>query len=116
MKPEVVFVGKHIYESRVVKDGYSVDDVVAQIMSGMHESCEFHANPKMNSLVSREARNDGYGNTIFDETAFECSVGYPRPELYSVIPKGDKIKPRAEEKNRNRANAVPISKSTDSTG
>jgi hypothetical protein len=59
MKAAVVFVGKHIYDSRVLKDGYSVDDVVAQIISGMHESCEFHANPKMNSLVSSTPRDEG---------------------------------------------------------
>jgi hypothetical protein len=101
----------------VLKDGYSVDDVVAQIISGMHESCEFHANPKMNSLVSSTPRDDGYGNSVLDEAAFECSVRYPKPELYSVIPKGDNIKPKkAPKKDMDRANAVHILKPTDSPG
>src|SRR5215470_3952645 len=46
MKAEVVFVGQHIYESRIVKDGYSVDDVVVQIASALSEASVFHVNPR----------------------------------------------------------------------
>jgi hypothetical protein len=28
---EVIFFGKHIYQSRIEKDGYSIDDVLTQI-------------------------------------------------------------------------------------
>jgi hypothetical protein len=93
MRPEIMFLGQHIYESRIIKDGYSVDDVIAQIQSAMHESCIFHANPKMNALVSSTPREDGYGNMVTDQAVFECSTRFPKPELYSVIPKGDEIKP-----------------------
>jgi hypothetical protein len=32
---EVVFLGRHIYEGRVVRDGYTIDDVIDQIASAM---------------------------------------------------------------------------------
>jgi hypothetical protein len=98
MTSTVIFVGQHVYDSRIVQDGYSVDDVIAQIASAMDENSVFHANPKMNSLVSANPRQDGYGNSVLDEAIFECSVRYPRPEMLSVIPKGDKIKPKDAKK------------------
>ena len=33
---EVVFIGKHVYQSRIEKDGYTIDDVVDQISNAMH--------------------------------------------------------------------------------
>lgn len=33
---EVVFIGKHIYQSRITKDGYTIDDVIDQISNAMH--------------------------------------------------------------------------------
>jgi hypothetical protein len=117
MHSKVVFVGQHVYDSRITEDGYSVDDVIAQITSAMDECSVFHANPKMNSLVHEAGREDGYGNSVFDEAVFECSVRYPKPELLSVIPKGDRIKPKdAPKKNMGRANAAHIQKSADPPG
>ena len=117
MGSRVMFVGQHVYDSRITQDGYSVDDVIAQIASAMDKDSTFHVNPKMNSVVSAKAREDGYGNSVFDEAVFECSVRYPYPELLSVIPKGDKIKPKdVAKKNRDRANAAPIQKSADPLG
>ena len=68
---EVVFIGRHIYESRIVRDGYSVEDVLDQIESAM------------------DAAADRYGNAVQDRAIFECSARHPRPELFSVVPKGD---------------------------
>lgn len=93
MKHEVKFVGAHIYDSRVRQDGYSFDDVIAQIYSAMGETAVFSENPKMSGLVSTVKRDDGYGNSIIDNGVLECSMRYPYPELYSVIPKGDHKKP-----------------------
>jgi hypothetical protein len=93
MAAKVVFVGAHIYDSRVVQDGYSFDDVVNQITSAMHETSILRIEPKMNGLVSCAEREDGYGNRVIDWGVLECSMRFPRPELYSVIPKGDNIKP-----------------------
>ena len=33
---EVVFIGKHIYQSRIAKEGYTIEDVIDQISSAMH--------------------------------------------------------------------------------
>jgi hypothetical protein len=117
MGSTVLFVGQHVYNSRITQDGYSVDDVIAQITSAMNEDSVFHVNPKMNSVVNAKAREDGYGNSVFDEAVFECSVRYPFPELFSVIPKGDKIKPKdAPKKNMGRANAAHIQNSANPSG
>lgn len=94
MVAEVVFIGRHIYESRILQDGYTIDDVVKQIACAMAENSAFHANPKMNALVCQTERGDGYGNRVRDTAVFECTARYPRPELYSVIPKGDAVKPQ----------------------
>ena len=59
----------------------------------MHETAIFRADPKMSGLESCVERDDGYGNRVIDWAVLECSMRFPRPELYSVIPKGDNIKP-----------------------
>jgi hypothetical protein len=89
----VFFRGKHIYASRIVRDGYTVDDVLAQIAAAFRDSSIVRFNPKMSVLQSISPRDDGYGNTIRDEIALECTSRHPKAELYSVIPKGDRIKP-----------------------
>lgn len=30
---EIVFIGRHLYESRIIRNGYSIDDVMEQIES-----------------------------------------------------------------------------------
>jgi uncharacterized protein YfiM (DUF2279 family) len=93
MTEKVVFVGAHIYNSRVLQDGYSFEDVIVQITGAMRETSILKIEPKMNGLVSCAKRDDGYGNRIIDWGVLECDVRFPRPELISVIPKGDKNKP-----------------------
>jgi hypothetical protein len=44
-------------------------------------------------MQNPNARDDGYGNQVFDRAVFEMTAKKPRAELYSVIPKGDKLKP-----------------------
>jgi hypothetical protein len=92
---EVVFLGRHIYNSRVVKDGYSIPDVVRQITSALDDSAEMRPSaPLMSHMLATTKREDGYGNWVRDKAVFECMERHPRPELYSVMPKGDQIKPR----------------------
>jgi len=31
----VVFIGRHVYQSRAIRDGYSIEDVIDQIASAM---------------------------------------------------------------------------------
>jgi hypothetical protein len=38
VRAEVLFYGRHLYRSRVIRDGYSVEDVLDQITSAMDEA------------------------------------------------------------------------------
>jgi hypothetical protein len=93
---EVVFVGRHIHKSRVLGDGYMIDDVVDQIQSAMSEASEVIANEYMTAIKNPVARPDRLGNFMHDEAILECSRYRPNPDIFSVIPKGDKIKPKKE--------------------
>lgn len=94
----VFFRGKHVYDRRIVDDGYTVEDVIDQIRSAFSEASTAHLSPKMSSLRNPVAREDRYGNHVKDEVALECFANHPRAELFSVIPKGDKNKPSSPEK------------------
>jgi hypothetical protein len=67
--------------------------VIAQIRSALDVDSMVRMTPKMTVLQSQKPREDGFGNRVIDEVVFECTGRFPYPELYSVIPKGDKIKP-----------------------
>jgi hypothetical protein len=86
---EVLFHGKHMYDSRITGDGYTEDDVIKQIKSAMAEESEFRLTPKMTVLRNPAKRADGYGSRVHDEAVLECTSAHPAPILYSVIPKGD---------------------------
>jgi hypothetical protein len=90
---EVLFYGRHLYKSRVVRDGYSVEDVIDQIASAMDAVAVFVHHPINTILQNRSGRADRYGNMVKDLAVFECSARHPRPELFSVMPKGDMNKP-----------------------
>jgi hypothetical protein len=89
---EVVFIGSHIHKSRIVKDGYSIEDVLDQIVSAFEPNSTV-INGKMTAIKNPTNRADRYGNQVRDEAVFECSSKHPRAELFSVVPRGDKIKP-----------------------
>jgi hypothetical protein len=91
---EIVFVGRHVYESRIVRDGYSIDDVIDQIASGLDAAAAVLQSASMTAMENPGPRDDRYGNSVRDRVIFECSARYPRPELFSVVPKGDHIKPK----------------------
>jgi len=93
---EVIFVGWHIYKSRILKDGYRIEDVVDQIASAL--SCESVVldSKHMTAFENPNVRKDCYGNEVNDRAILECMARHPRPELFSVIPKGDAIKPKKE--------------------
>lgn len=93
--PEIVFLGKHLYNSRVAQDGYTIDDVMDQIESALAETAVAHLNPKMSGLQAAIPRADRYGNTVRDLAVLELTQRKPRAELFSVIPKGDTNKPKA---------------------
>ena len=85
---QVVFRGQHVYESRVVKDGYSIDEVIEQITNGMDPSSVPIREHIMSAIQNETERVDRYGKAVKDTVVFRCA-GRSTPELYSVIPKGD---------------------------
>jgi hypothetical protein len=89
---EIVFDGRHLYNSRQ-KDGYTIEDMCVQIVSALSASSLIFANPKMTCVQNPNYRVDGYGNKVRDRAVFELTQRKPRAELFSVIPKGDSFKP-----------------------
>jgi hypothetical protein len=94
LNDEVVFVGRHVYQSRIVTDGYTIEDVLDQIFSAMDCAAVLVESLKMTGIENPNLRSDRYGNQVNDRAIFECTLRHPRPELFSVIPKGDTIKPK----------------------
>ncbi|SAL28004.1 hypothetical protein AWB71_01642 [Caballeronia peredens] len=92
--PEVVFVGRHLHDSRIVRDKYTIDDVLVQIASALDAHSVVVSSRKMTALDSLGCRADGYGNLVRDRAILELTQRKPRAELFSVIPKGDLYKPR----------------------
>jgi hypothetical protein len=90
---EVVFIGGHIHASRIVRDRYTINDVIDQIVSAMDSTAVVVKVPTMTAVQNQKPRLDNYGNMVRDRMILECSTKHPRPELYSVMPKGDHNKP-----------------------
>lgn len=105
IEKDVVFVGTHVYESRVVGDGYSEDDLIAQIESAFSTASRYIPTQKMTVLQNPTPRQSGYGCLVKDELTLECCSKFPRSELFSVVPRGDRNhKPN---KIRGAASAAP---------
>jgi len=60
----------------------------------LDEGAEVIANDYMTAIKNPVARIDRLGNLIHDEAILECSRYRPNPDVFSVIPKGDKIRPQ----------------------
>jgi hypothetical protein len=85
---EVLFDGRHLYNSRCIEDGYTIDDVLDQISSAFND--ESAVSPGWSTvLISKTPRMDRSGRVIRDEAVFECHGRLPHPELLSVVPRGD---------------------------
>src|SRR5664280_3824090 len=91
---EVVFLGKHLYASRIVGNGYSIEEVIEQIVSAMRDDSVIESHPKMNALINKGGRKDAAGNIVRDKAVLECTNRNPRIELLSVVPEGDGRAPR----------------------
>ena len=85
---EIVYLGRHHYESRAAQ-GYVVSDLVAQVASALASDAEVVVLGKMVGLVSRNERDDGYGCRVRDRAVLELTARKPRIEVFSVIPIGD---------------------------
>src|SRR5579863_1223659 len=64
MIEEVVFLGRHIYLGRVLKDGYSIEDVIDQISSGMDPAAIMSSSRYMTGMENPNPRPDRYGNMV----------------------------------------------------
>src|SRR5208282_5171966 len=59
---EVVFIGKHIHQSRIQKDGYTFDDVIDQISNAMHSDSMVLDTIALTAMENPNLRADRYGN------------------------------------------------------
>lgn len=89
---EILFMGRHLHRSRS-NDGYHVEDILRQILSALSIDALAHINTYVSYTQNPNAREDGYGNQVYDRAVFEMTARKPRAELYSVMPKGDLKKP-----------------------
>ena len=62
----VVFIGKHIHKGRIVRDGYTVDDILDQIESAMQPCAELQLTETGTALQNPNRRADRYGNSVRD--------------------------------------------------
>ncbi|WP_114801206.1 hypothetical protein U0021_09005 [Moraxella canis] len=90
---EILYMGRHHFESRVKKDGYKISDLIQQITNAISENSKVIITQRMTAIQNQTPRNDGYGNLVTDRAIFELTTKKPRAELFSVIPKGDNNKP-----------------------
>jgi hypothetical protein len=89
---EIIFMGKHLYNSRV-KEGYTIEDMIDQIVSALSAGSLVDIGATWSRIDNLTPRADRYGNEVRDRGVFEMNARQPRAELFSVMPKGDTIKP-----------------------
>lgn len=94
LDPEIVYIGRHHFESRS-KDGYGIEDMLAQIAHALSEASVVFARARMTSVQNLTPRADGHGRMVRDQAIFELTARKPRAELFSVVPKGDGGGPNA---------------------
>lgn len=98
LEATIVCNGKHLYDSRCTKDGYSIDEVVEQVEIAFNRASEASNQGWSTVLRSTSDRFNEEGNAIRDELVFECSAKHPNASLFSVIPRGDGRGPSAKKK------------------
>jgi hypothetical protein len=91
---EVLFVGSHVYKRRVLQDGYGIEDIIDEAGSALAANAEVLITPYMTAIQNPALRADRLGNHVHDRAVLECTKYRPNPELFSVMPKGDRIKPQ----------------------
>jgi hypothetical protein len=57
---EVVFMGRHLYSSRIERDGYTIDDVLDQIKSGMDSAAVVLRSPTMTAIQRKFSAVQGH--------------------------------------------------------
>jgi hypothetical protein len=93
--PEILFHGTHLYNSRCVGNGYSIDQVLEQIQSALSDAAVVDSSRSSLVLYNPNKRMNQDGMLVTDRAVFECTGRYPYADLYSVVPEGDgRVKPR----------------------
>jgi len=98
--PELVYLGRHHYNSRVTGDGYEIEDLVRQVEAAMAVDSTIETERHMTALVSAHQREDGFGFRVRDRVILELQQRKPKGEIYSAVPKGDGGGPKKHKKQR----------------
>ena len=69
---EIIFIGRHLHSSRS-SDGYHIDDIVRQIVSALSAEAIAEIQTHVSFMQKPNARDDGYGNLVFDRAIFEMT-------------------------------------------
>ncbi len=93
----IVCNGKHLYDSRCVKDGYSIDEVIAQTEIAFNLAKHVSRDRWATVIHSDEQPPNDRGHRITYEVVFECTAKYPNASIFSVIPRGDGKGPAAKQ-------------------
>lgn len=97
IEAEIVFVGRHLYNSRVVKDGYTVAEVLVQIQNALSERARFVRTLRATLIQDPTARRNSFGDSIHDEGCFGVlrkvskagtALGYSQRRVVSKRAKG----------------------------
>ena len=92
----IVCNGKHLWDSRCIKDSYSIDEVIAQIELAF-DLVKHPARDRWATVLKSDRQPpDGSGNRITYEMVFECTSKHQNASLFSVIPRGDGRGPGAK--------------------
>jgi len=103
LEPVIVFHGAHLYNSRCVENGYTIDQVLVQIESAFSENSAVDSSRPSVVIRNPDKRTDDNGVQVNDEVVFECTGRHPYADLYSVIPRGD-----GRPKPKNKKGTSPI--------
>lgn len=88
--PDVFYKGTHHYNSRVTQQDppYSIDDLLQQIQSGMSDQSVVTTGGRSPVLQNPVPRINESGASVNDAAVLNSSPS-GKPELFSVIPRGD---------------------------
>lgn len=90
-QPDALYNGRHHYQSRSA-DGYSIDEMLNQLESGLADSSRVVNTAKGAELRANFPRLNENGVNVVD-SAVLMSGRDGVPEIFSVIPRGDKKMP-----------------------
>ena len=85
---EVLFDGRHLYQSRCLEDGYTIEEVIEMVKMTFVDTATV-ALGWSTVLRSATTHVNSVGATVRHELVFECTGKLPHPELLSVVPRGD---------------------------